>query len=112
VFEHTFEHLEHYTASPAVRQPSRRRGRVRRPPARHAPRREHSAHPRHGSTGVRRVTEVLAAAQSDPIRTLVDTWLARHPQVWAAAGHPHTVFSTTYAELLELTGGRAVDVER
>jgi prolyl-tRNA editing enzyme YbaK/EbsC (Cys-tRNA(Pro) deacylase) len=38
------------------------------------------------------------------IRTLVDTW--------AAAGHPHTVFSTTYAELLELTGGRAVDVER
>ena len=47
-----------------------------------------------------------------PIRTLVDTWLARHPQVWAAAGHPHTVFATTYAELLELTGGRAVDVER
>jgi prolyl-tRNA editing enzyme YbaK/EbsC (Cys-tRNA(Pro) deacylase) len=44
--------------------------------------------------------------------TLVDTWLARHPQVWAAAGHPHSVFSTTYAELLELTGGRAVDVER
>jgi prolyl-tRNA editing enzyme YbaK/EbsC (Cys-tRNA(Pro) deacylase) len=47
-----------------------------------------------------------------PIRTLVDTWLARHQRVWAAAGHPHTVFSTTYAELLELTGGRAVDVER
>jgi prolyl-tRNA editing enzyme YbaK/EbsC (Cys-tRNA(Pro) deacylase) len=47
-----------------------------------------------------------------PIRTLVDTWLARHQQVWAAAGHPHTVFSATYAELLELTGGRAVDVER
>jgi prolyl-tRNA editing enzyme YbaK/EbsC (Cys-tRNA(Pro) deacylase) len=49
---------------------------------------------------------------AEPIRTLVDTWLARHQQVWAAAGHPHTVFSTTYDELLDLTGGRAVDVER
>jgi len=54
----------------------------------------------------------LRRRRSDSIRTLVDTWPARHPQARAAAGHPHTVFSTTYAELLELTGGRAVDVER
>lgn len=45
-----------------------------------------------------------------PIHTLVDIELARHPQVWAAAGHPHTVFPTTYEELLRLTGGTPAEV--
>jgi len=45
-----------------------------------------------------------------PIRTLVDLWLAEHPVVWAAAGHPHTVFPTTYGELLRLTGGTPAEV--
>jgi prolyl-tRNA editing enzyme YbaK/EbsC (Cys-tRNA(Pro) deacylase) len=45
-----------------------------------------------------------------PIGTLVDVELARHPQVWAAAGHPHTVFPTTYDELLRLTGGTPAEV--
>ncbi len=39
------------------------------------------------------------------IRTLVDVDLARHPVVWAAGGHPHTVFPTSYDELLRITGG-------
>ena len=30
--------------------------------------------------------------------------------VWAAAGHPHSVFPTTYAELLRITGGTPADV--
>jgi prolyl-tRNA editing enzyme YbaK/EbsC (Cys-tRNA(Pro) deacylase) len=47
-----------------------------------------------------------------PLRTLVDRWLARHDTVWAAAGHPHAVFPTTYEELLRMTGGQPVDVER
>jgi prolyl-tRNA editing enzyme YbaK/EbsC (Cys-tRNA(Pro) deacylase) len=46
----------------------------------------------------------------EPIGTLVDVELARHAQVWAAAGHPHTVFPTTYDELLRLTGGTAAEV--
>ena len=46
-----------------------------------------------------------------PIATYVDTWLQRHPVVWAAAGHPATVFSTTYDELLAMTGATAIDVE-
>jgi prolyl-tRNA editing enzyme YbaK/EbsC (Cys-tRNA(Pro) deacylase) len=46
-----------------------------------------------------------------PVPTYVDTWLQRHPVVWAAAGHPATVFSTTYEELLSLTGGTRVEVE-
>lgn len=40
-----------------------------------------------------------------PIRTLVDTMLADYPVVWAAAGHPHAVFPTTFYELVRLTGG-------
>jgi prolyl-tRNA editing enzyme YbaK/EbsC (Cys-tRNA(Pro) deacylase) len=45
-----------------------------------------------------------------PIRTLVDNWLAKYDVVWAAAGHPHTVFPTSVAELLRITGGTAADV--
>jgi len=45
-----------------------------------------------------------------PLRTFVDNELARHAVVWAAAGHPHAVFPTTYGELLRVTGGHAVDV--
>lgn len=45
-----------------------------------------------------------------PIRTLVDTWLEEHETVWAAGGHPHTVFPTSYAELLRITGGTSADV--
>jgi prolyl-tRNA editing enzyme YbaK/EbsC (Cys-tRNA(Pro) deacylase) len=45
-----------------------------------------------------------------PLRTLVDTALAPHPVVWASGGTPHTVFPTTYPELLRITGGRPADV--
>jgi prolyl-tRNA editing enzyme YbaK/EbsC (Cys-tRNA(Pro) deacylase) len=45
-----------------------------------------------------------------PIRTLVDNWLARYEVVWAAAGHPHAVFPTSFAELLRITGGTAAEV--
>jgi prolyl-tRNA editing enzyme YbaK/EbsC (Cys-tRNA(Pro) deacylase) len=45
-----------------------------------------------------------------PIRTLVDEWLAKYDVVWAAAGHPHTVFPTSYEELLRLTNGTPTDV--
>jgi prolyl-tRNA editing enzyme YbaK/EbsC (Cys-tRNA(Pro) deacylase) len=45
-----------------------------------------------------------------PITTLVDVTLARHPRVWAAGGHPRTVFATHYDELLRITAGRATEV--
>jgi prolyl-tRNA editing enzyme YbaK/EbsC (Cys-tRNA(Pro) deacylase) len=45
-----------------------------------------------------------------PIRTLVDTYLTRYPVLWAAAGHPKTVFPITFAELVALTGGTAADL--
>lgn len=46
-----------------------------------------------------------------PVPTYVDSWLRRHPVVWAAAGHPATVFSTTFEELLALTGAVEIEVE-
>lgn len=45
-----------------------------------------------------------------PLRTVVDVALARYDVVWAAAGHPHAVFSTTYDELLRITGGQSAEV--
>ena len=45
-----------------------------------------------------------------PIPTLVDTWLERYHVVWAAAGHPHTVFPTSFAELVRITSGTPAGV--
>jgi prolyl-tRNA editing enzyme YbaK/EbsC (Cys-tRNA(Pro) deacylase) len=44
------------------------------------------------------------------ITTLVDTYLTRYPLLWAAAGHPKTVFPITYDELVRLTDGTAADL--
>ncbi len=43
--------------------------------------------------------------------TYVDPVLAEYPQVWAAAGHAHTVLPLTYDELVRVTGGRIQRVE-
>jgi prolyl-tRNA editing enzyme YbaK/EbsC (Cys-tRNA(Pro) deacylase) len=45
-----------------------------------------------------------------PIRTLIDTWLRSHDVVWAAGGHPHVVFPTSFAELIRITGGTPAEV--
>jgi prolyl-tRNA editing enzyme YbaK/EbsC (Cys-tRNA(Pro) deacylase) len=53
---------------------------------------------------------VAPVGHPHPIGTLVDVELARHPVVWAAAGHPHTVFPTSYDELLAITAGTPAEV--
>jgi prolyl-tRNA editing enzyme YbaK/EbsC (Cys-tRNA(Pro) deacylase) len=45
-----------------------------------------------------------------PIPTLVDTWLEKYDVIWAAAGHPHTVFPTSFAELVRITAGTPAEV--
>ena len=45
-----------------------------------------------------------------PARTLVDAALADYPEIWAAAGHPHAVFRSTFADLLAATRGDAAEV--
>lgn len=44
------------------------------------------------------------------LRTVVDQDLSQFDRVWAAAGHSHTVFPTTYADLLAMTDGEALRV--
>jgi prolyl-tRNA editing enzyme YbaK/EbsC (Cys-tRNA(Pro) deacylase) len=46
-----------------------------------------------------------------PVPTYLDPWLRRYDIVWAAAGHPAAVFSSTYDELLALTGATEIEVE-
>ena len=53
---------------------------------------------------------VAPIGHPEPIGALVDIELARYDQVWAAAGHPNTVFPTTYDELLRITAGTAAEV--
>jgi prolyl-tRNA editing enzyme YbaK/EbsC (Cys-tRNA(Pro) deacylase) len=53
---------------------------------------------------------VAPIAPNHPIETVVDVSLSRYGQVWAAAGHPRTVFPTSYDELLRLTGGHPAEV--
>lgn len=45
-----------------------------------------------------------------PITTYIDSALAEYPIIWAAAGHPHAVFPTTFGELLRITGARPIAV--
>lgn len=45
-----------------------------------------------------------------PKVTLIDKALGDYQEVWAAAGHPHTVFPTNFDELLAATGGTAAVV--
>ena len=44
------------------------------------------------------------------IETLVDADLLAHSEIWAAGGHPNTVFKLTPDELVKMTGGRVVQV--
>jgi prolyl-tRNA editing enzyme YbaK/EbsC (Cys-tRNA(Pro) deacylase) len=53
---------------------------------------------------------VAPVGHPQPIRTLVDGWLEKYDVIWAAAGHPHTVFPTSYAELIRITGGQPAEV--
>lgn len=77
-----------------------------------------------GSTAIRRASaDFVRAATGQPIggvapvghpapvRTLVDVALRDYDVVWAAGGTPHTLFPTSYDELLRITSGAAAHVE-
>ncbi|MEO7405358.1 MAG: YbaK/EbsC family protein [Burkholderiales bacterium] len=53
---------------------------------------------------------VAPVGHPNPISTIVDRSLQAYPAIWAAAGHPHTVFQLTFAELVRITGGLIADV--
>src|SRR3954453_5587779 len=54
---------------------------------------------------------VSPIAHPAPVPTYLDSWLRRYPVVWAAAGHPSAVFSTTFDELAAMTGATEIEVE-
>jgi len=47
---------------------------------------------------------------NEPSITLIDEALNDYQVIWAAAGHPHAVFPTTYQELLQASGAKAARV--
>jgi prolyl-tRNA editing enzyme YbaK/EbsC (Cys-tRNA(Pro) deacylase) len=52
----------------------------------------------------------VAPAGHGLTRTYVEKSLAAYPELWAAAGHPHTVFRLSYRDLVRITGGAEVDL--
>jgi prolyl-tRNA editing enzyme YbaK/EbsC (Cys-tRNA(Pro) deacylase) len=63
----------------------------------------------YASTG-QRIGGVAPVGHPRPITTLVDTALRDYDIVWAAAGHAHTVFPTSFDELVRITSGTPLDV--
>jgi prolyl-tRNA editing enzyme YbaK/EbsC (Cys-tRNA(Pro) deacylase) len=49
-------------------------------------------------------------AHPAPVRTYLDPWLRRYDVIWAAAGHPAAVFSSTFEELQQMTGAEELEV--
>jgi prolyl-tRNA editing enzyme YbaK/EbsC (Cys-tRNA(Pro) deacylase) len=47
---------------------------------------------------------------AQPVATYIDQDLLQYEMIWAAAGHPHAVFSLTPDELVAMTGGTVIDV--
>jgi prolyl-tRNA editing enzyme YbaK/EbsC (Cys-tRNA(Pro) deacylase) len=45
-----------------------------------------------------------------PVTTLIDEHLFTFEEIWAAAGHPNTVFRLRPADLVTMTGGRVTPV--
>jgi prolyl-tRNA editing enzyme YbaK/EbsC (Cys-tRNA(Pro) deacylase) len=54
---------------------------------------------------------VAPVAHAEPLTILIDEDLLQWPEIWAAAGHPNTVFKLTPADLVRLTGGRVAAVK-
>lgn len=53
---------------------------------------------------------VAPLAHPVPLAALIDEHLLKWDRIWAAGGHPHTVFPLTPSELVRITGGRVVAV--
>jgi prolyl-tRNA editing enzyme YbaK/EbsC (Cys-tRNA(Pro) deacylase) len=53
---------------------------------------------------------VSPIAHPHPVSTFLDPTLRRYDEIWAAAGHPAAVFSTTYDELKAMTSADEIEV--
>lgn len=53
---------------------------------------------------------VAPVGHPTPIRTFIDEALQDHDELWAAAGHPHTVMPLTFEQLRRITDGTVITV--
>ena len=53
---------------------------------------------------------VSPVAHFEKIKILIDSSLSRFENVYAAAGHPNSIFKITYKKLVELTEGTEEDI--
>ena len=53
---------------------------------------------------------VSPIAHPAPVPTYIDPTLRQYDEIWAAAGHPAAVFSSTYDELVVMTGATEIEV--
>ena len=53
---------------------------------------------------------VSPVAHLNKIKILIDTSLSRYEHVYAAAGHPNSIFRIMYKQLIELTEGTEEDI--
>jgi prolyl-tRNA editing enzyme YbaK/EbsC (Cys-tRNA(Pro) deacylase) len=53
---------------------------------------------------------VPPVGHAGPLRAFVERSLAAQREIWAAAGHPHTVFRLSYQDLVRITGGEQADL--
>jgi len=53
---------------------------------------------------------VSPVAHLEKIKILVDSSLSRYENVYAAAGHPNSIFKITYKQLINLTEGKEEDI--
>ena len=53
---------------------------------------------------------VSPVAHLEKIKILIDSSLSRYENVYAAAGHPNSIFKITYKQLVKLTEGKEKDI--
>ena len=53
---------------------------------------------------------VSPVAHLEKIKVLIDLSLSRYENVYAAAGHPNSIFKITYKQLVKLTEGKERDI--
>ena len=53
---------------------------------------------------------VSPVAHLEKIKILIDSSLSRYENVYAAAGHPNSIFKITYKKLFKLTEGKEEDI--
>ena len=53
---------------------------------------------------------VSPVAHLNQIKILIDSSLSRYENVYAAAGHPNSIFKITYKQLINLTEGKEEDI--